>query len=148
VPTLDVRLGGATSGRCPHLGGAHIRCEAGRCPHLGGAHIRCGAGRCPHMGGAHIWEVPTSGRCPHLLFTFDVTVTAEPSLEIELLAQYDRTVHGWVLCLVRSFCAFLSPSHLSLYLSLHVSPFLSLSFVPISPSLRLSPCHLFLYLSR
>ena len=89
-----------------------------------------------------------AGRCPYLLFIFDVTVVVGLSLEIELLAQYGKIMRGCFLSLVRSFFAFLSFCHLSLYLSLHVCPFLSLSFFPVSLLLHPSPCHLSLYLSR
>ena len=69
------------------------------------------------------WIRCEPGRCPHLLFILDLTAIVEPPLEIELLAQYDTIMYGWVVRLVS--CTSL------LFLSFF------LSFVPVSLSLSL-----------
>ena len=112
------------------------------------------------------WIRCEPGRCPHLLFILDLTAIVEPPLEIELLAQYDTIMYGWVVRLVSctsllflSFFLSFVPVSLSLStslslscvpvsLSLQLSPFLSPSCIPVSLSLHLSPCHLSLYLFR
>ena len=86
------------------------------------------------------WIRCEPGRCPHLLFILDLTAIVEPPLEIELLAQYDTIMYGWVVRLVSCTSLLFLSFFLSFVpVSLSLSTSLSLSCVPVSLSLQLSP---------